>query len=53
MIIVGRNHLLDLPNNFQVVSEPPLRGCFTCLHESGLSFNPDRTHSVSIEIIGD
>ena len=27
-----------------------LRGC---LHESGLSFNPDRTHSVSVEIIGD
>ena len=24
-----------------------------CLHESGLSFNPDRTHSVSVEIIGD
>ena len=24
-----------------------------CLHESGLSFNLDRTHSVSVEIIGD
>ena len=24
-----------------------------CLHESGLSFNPDRTRSVSVEIIGD
>ena len=24
-----------------------------CLLESGLSFNPDRTHSVSVEIIGD
>ena len=23
------------------------------LHESGLSYNPDRTHSVSVEIIGD
>ena len=28
----------------------PVRGC---LHESGLNFNPDRTHSVSVEIIGD
>ena len=24
-----------------------------CLHESGLSFNPDRSHSVSVEIIED
>ena len=24
-----------------------------CLYECGLSFNPDRTHSVSVEIIGD
>ena len=24
-----------------------------CLHESGLSFNPDWTHSVSVEITGD
>ena len=24
-----------------------------CLHGSGLSFNPDRTHSVSVEIIGE
>ena len=23
------------------------------LHESGLSYNPDRTHSVSVETIGD
>ena len=25
----------------------------TTHHESGLSFNPDRTHSVSVEIIRD
>ena len=23
------------------------------LHESGLSYNPDRTHSICVEIIGD
>ena len=23
------------------------------MHDSGLSFNPDRTHSVSVEIVGD
>ena len=28
-------------------------GITGCLHESGLSFSPDRTHSVSVEIIGD
>ena len=26
-----------------------LRGC---LHESGLSYNPDRTHSISVENMG-
>ena len=26
---------------------------YRCLHESGLTFNPDRSHSVSVEIIGD
>ena len=33
----------------------PLSFLKRCLHESGLSFNPDRTHPVSVhvEIIGD
>ena len=43
---VDRQHIKVL----NYISFQLLRGS---LHESGLSYNPDRTQSVSVEIIGD
>ena len=41
-----------LSSMLQVVNIRSIKVLFReCLHESGLSFNPDRTHSVSVEII--
>ena len=48
----GDNYICRLADDWGgcSASSVDIRGC---LHESGLSFNPDRTHFVPVKIIGD
>ena len=50
LYFVDHSGALDADHIKELIRLTSLRWC---LLESGLSFNPDRTHSVSVEIIGD